>query len=96
MDTLFTWDYLLTFSGAIAAVTLLTQVLKWYIRVDPKIIALIATVIVEGSVQFIYLQDFTVEGVGLMIFNTFVILFAAVGAFENIVKPVERKLTKTY
>ncbi|MBC8537263.1 hypothetical protein [Feifania hominis] len=99
MEEFFTWEYLATFAGASAAVTLITQVIKRYVSIDPKWIALAASLVIEAGIQFLYLRDFTVSGIFLAVVNVFVVLAAAVGVFETVVKPVQnltqQKVTDT-
>lgn len=92
MNEFFTWEFLATFGGMLAFVALVTEVAKFYIKVDPKWIALCATILGQIAVQFVFLKDFSVEGIVLAIFNMFAVLSSSVGLFEIVVKPVERKL----
>ena len=90
MNEFITWEFLASFSGAVAAVTLLTQLFKKYINIDPKWIALVLSVVVCASVQIFYLKDTTGAGLALMAFNIFAVLAAAVGGFEVVIKNLKK------
>ena len=92
MDNFFTWDYLATFAGMVAFVTVATQVVKYYINVDPKWIALVAAILGQTAVQAFYLQDYSAQGIVMAIINVFVVVAGSVGAFETLIKPVQRKV----
>lgn len=93
MSEFFTWEFLATFAGSIAFVTALTEVIKYYLpKINPKYIALVAAVLVTFAVQLLFYKDFSTEGMVLAAFNVIAVLFGSIGAFEAIVKPIERKL----
>ena len=92
MDNFFTWEYLATFAGMVAFVTIATQVVKYYINVDPKWIALVAAILGQAAVQAFYLRDYSAQGIVMAIINVFVVVAGSVGAFETLVKPVQRKV----
>jgi hypothetical protein len=88
------WEFLATFAGSVAFVTAVTEVIKYYLsKVSPKYIALVAAILVTFAVQLLFYKDFTPEGLVLAAFNVIAVLFGSIGAFEAIVKPIERKLT---
>ncbi|MCL2587950.1 MAG: hypothetical protein FWD84_00910 [Oscillospiraceae bacterium] len=83
LNDFITMDFLGTFSGVVALVTLLTQLIKRFVStVDPKWISLT----LAGTVSFIKqleTGDFTTTGWILAALNAFVITGAAIGAFEG-------------
>lgn len=89
MTEFLTWELLSTFAGSVAAVTLITQLAKQYLNLDPKWIALAASILVCVAVQAFYLQDFTAAGLVLMGFNILVVLAAAIGSYEIVKKRVD-------
>jgi len=77
-------EFLGTFSGVVAMVTLLTQVVKRFVTtVDPKWIALILAGMVS-AVKQLGTGDFSAIGWMLAILNAFVIAGAAIGTFEGV------------
>lgn len=80
---------LLSFAGSAAAVTAVTQVLKQYIKIDPKKIALIAAGFIVFGVWFLHFKDFMAEGVFLCLLNWILVAGASTGVFEHAVKPIE-------
>ena len=95
MNEFFSWEMLASLTGAIAAVTLITQLLKQYINLEPKLIALGLTVLIEAAVQVFYWQDWSAGAVALMLINCFVVLSAAIGSFELALKSLEEKVVGT-
>lgn len=94
MNEFFTWEFLATFAGSVAFVTTITEVVKYYLaKLDPKYIALAAAIVVTFAVRLLFYKDFTPEGLVLATFNVVAVLFGSIGAFETVVKPIERKLT---
>ncbi|MCL2563767.1 MAG: hypothetical protein FWE08_07000 [Oscillospiraceae bacterium] len=77
-------EFLGTFSGAVAVVTLLTQLVKNFVTIaDPKWIALTLAGAVSAVKQFA-LGDFSAAGWILAGLNTVVIAGAAIGMFEGL------------
>ena len=83
LNDFITLDFLGTFSGVVAVVTLLTQLVKSFVSaVDPKWIALT----VSGAVSVVKqlaTGDFSAVAWILVGLNTFVVAGAAIGAFES-------------
>ena len=94
MSEFFTWDFIATFTGMVAFVTLVTQVVKYYINIDPKWITLAAAILGQAAVQVFYLKDYSAQGIVMALINVFVVVAGSVGAFETLVKPVQRKVEK--
>lgn len=94
MNEFLTWEFLATFAGSVAFVTFVTELVKYYLtKIDPKYIALVAAVVVTFAVRLLFYKDFTLDGLVLATFNVAAVLFAAIGTFESVIKPIERKLT---
>ena len=90
MNEFFTYEFLSTFTGMIAFVTATTQIIKYYVAVDPKWVALFSAVFGQIIVQLFYFKDFSAQGVVMALINVIAVLLGAIGAFETIVKPIER------
>lgn len=87
----FTWEYLATYGGMTALVTGATQLIKRYLpNLDPKWIALVAAVLGEAAVQVFYLKDWSGGGIAMAGINVICVLLGAVGAYEVVIKPVQR------
>lgn len=94
MGSLVTWDVLTTYAGSVAFVTMCTQLLKFYVpKADPKWVALALTILLNIIIHVVYIQDYSLNSIVLSIFNIVSILFGAIGAFETMVKPIQRKAT---
>lgn len=87
----FTPEVLTTFAGMVAFVTAATQLCKYYVSIDPKWIALLAAVAGQLAVQCFLIKDFSPEGIMLASINIVSVLLASIGAFETLIKPVQRK-----
>lgn len=87
----FTWEYLATYGGMTALVTSATQLIKRYIpNCDPKWIALVAAVLGQAAVQVFYLKDWSAGGLIMAVINAVCVLLGAVGAYETVIKPVQK------
>lgn len=94
MNEFLTWEFLTTFTGMVAFVTAVTQLVKFYVNLDPKWIALVAAIVGQFSVQLAFVKDFSMEGIIMTVFNIVSVLLGAIGTFETVVKPIQRKLEK--
>ena len=94
MNELLTWGYVASFGGMIAIVTTMTQVIKQYININPKWIALIATVAMQVLVQIFYYKDFSVNGIVLGVVNIFSVLLGAIGTHQTVIKPAKNMMQK--
>lgn len=95
MNEFITWEFLTTYGGMVAAVTILTQVIKGYIpRLDPKWTALIIAFIGQIGVQLLFRQDYSVQGIFMALINVFMVLAGSVGAYEVAVKPAVKAMAK--
>lgn len=92
MTEFFTIEFLSTFTGMVAFVTAVTQIVKYFIDVDPKWVALAASIIGQATVQLVFIKDFSPEGVAMAFFNIVAVLLGSIGTFEVVVKPVQRKI----
>lgn len=84
----FTLDFLATFAGAVAAVTLIVQFTKGIVKnrfgdAAVRLYALIWSWIVLGFVLYVQ-GDFTAQAVGLAFLNGVLVAFTATGAYETI------------
>lgn len=91
MNEFFSWEYMATYGGMTLFVTTATQVIKHYININPKWIALAAAIIGQIAVQALYLKDFSLSGIAMSVFNTFCVLLSAVGTYETVVKSVQQE-----
>lgn len=95
MNEFFTAEVLSTFTGMVAFVTATTQLVKHYTKVNPKWIALIATIVGQLSIQLIFEGDASMQGITLSLLNIISVLLGSIGIFETVVKPVQRKVQKS-
>ena len=91
MTEFITWEFLATFAGSVAAVTLITQTIKEFINLDPKWIALVISIFVCALVQVCYYQDYSLQGIALACVNVFVVLAASIGGYETILKQFKKQ-----
>ena len=90
MNEFFRIEFLGTFSGAVLAVTLLTQVVKQFININPKWISFFFSVIIVFTVTAI--SGITPTKLILAVFNSLLVVGSATGAYKHIVEPIEDKL----
>ena len=91
MEEILTWANLGTAAGVSAAVVTLTQILKRYIpKIDPKWIALVLSVIITFTNQFIH-NDFLMETFILSALNAIISAGTAIGAYEGIISPIAHR-----
>lgn len=95
MTEFFTMEFLGTFTGMVAFVTAVTQIVKYFINVNPKWVALVAAIVGQLAVQFVFIKDYSPEGIVMALFNTVAVLLGSIGAFETVVKPIQRKIEST-
>jgi hypothetical protein len=91
MNDFFTWELLATFAGATGAVSVLTQVVKKYLNIEPKFIALCLSFIILACVQFFYLKDFSANGIALAALNVLIVTGASIGLYEAALKTIAKK-----
>ena len=85
------WAQLGTATGVAAAVAVLTQILKKYLQnIDPKWIALSLSLIITYSRQIVY-NDYYFGTFVLSALNAIIAAGVAIGVFEGVIKPVERR-----
>ncbi len=94
MNGVLTWEYVASFGGMTVIVTTITQVIKQYININPKWIALIATVILQAMVQIFYYNDFSANGIILGIINIFAVLLGSIGTHQAVIKPAKDMIQK--
>jgi len=95
INNFLTWDFLSTFGGSIVAVVALTQVIKKYINIDPKYIALALSFIIMLVNQISILQDFRLESFVISIFNALIVTGMSIGIFETVIKGFQRRFMET-
>lgn len=76
-------------------IAVFTQIAKYYVKIDPKWICLVATIVVVMGVQIFYFKDLTAQGILLAAFNVIAVLYGSIGLFENIIKPIVNKLAQS-
>ena len=83
LNDFITPELLVTFSGAVAVVAILTQFTKRFLpKVDPKWIALVLATL-ASTVKRLATGDLSAIGWVLAAFNAIALASAAVGAFEG-------------
>ncbi len=91
MDEFITVQLILSLAGCVGIVLATTQLIKKYTKVDPKIIALIMSILI-GTVRVIALGKYDVLSIIIGILNIIPILWGAIGGYETMIKP--RKCNK--
>jgi len=93
MDNFISSELLASFVGCVAAVTAVTQVLKYFIPIkDPKWYSLGAAIVIVLLANVIIPGDFSLVNIIVSLINVLIVAGAAVGLFEYTVKPVERAI----
>ena len=87
MNDFLNWGLLGTFAGSVATVTALTQIAKNFIRLNPKWISLILSVVVVFTVNLKY--DVSIQNIILSGLNALLVTGLATGAYKHAVEPVE-------
>ena len=80
-----TWEMLGTTAGAATAVSLLTQIIKHFLPIDPKWIALGLALVILIGVQLIS-GDFAPASFLLSVFNALVATGTSVGVYETFLR----------
>lgn len=91
MNDFLTWEILGTFGGAAVSVTILTEIIKNYLNIDPKWVALAFSIIASFGVEIFHREILTPAVFVLSIFNALLIAGASIGAYEGIIKKFESK-----
>jgi len=84
INSFLTQDYLGTFHGAIIAVTILTQILKKYVSIDPKWVALLLSLLIVFVFKIESPTPFIIVGVVETILNSLLVTGVSIGVFETI------------
>lgn len=92
MENFITIDMFLSLAGCITIVSLLVQIFKQYIKLNPQWLNLIFSTIV-CTVRIFIVGDFTALGIILGIFNILPILLGASGGYE-VVKAISKTIQK--
>ena len=90
MQEYFTWEMLATYTGAILAVSLITQFVKnirFIRRIPTRITAYVAAVLVMIAALF-FTGKLTIANVGLTIINAVIVALAANGTHDALSEPV--------
>lgn len=94
MQEYFTWEFLGTMAGAVAAVTLIVQFLKLGVdkvwRIPTRYIVLLISLIVLFAVLY-FTDVITPEKIVLTVLNSFVVATAAMGTYEVTFAKLEAK-----
>jgi hypothetical protein len=91
INSFLTWEFLGTFTGSIAAVTVLTQVIKKYLKIDPKWIALVISLIIMLVAQTQIEHDLGVETFVISIFNALIVTGISISIYETAVKTIAKR-----
>lgn len=90
MEEFFTLDILQTYAGMVAAVTIMVQFSKGFLKEAPdwwvRILAFTTSMVLQAFVLYVS-QGITVETIGLGILNAVLITLAAIGTYEVIADP---------
>jgi hypothetical protein len=94
MGEYLTWEFLATFAGAVAAVTLIVQFLKLPVdkvwKVPTRFVVFLIALIILFAVMF-FTDTATPEKAALTVLNAIVVTMAAMGAYEVTFKKIENK-----
>ena len=84
INSFLTQDYLGTFHGAIIAVTILTQILKRFVSIDPKWVALLLSLLVVFVFKLDATRLFTLDGIVETVINSLLVTGVSIGVFETV------------
>jgi len=90
MNEFLTWDVLATLGGASIAVSAMTEIIKYYAKVNPKWIVLVLSMVVMYGVQIVYYQTYEVGDYLMSALNGIVVAGMSIGVFEGIIKNFEK------
>lgn len=93
MENFITLDMFLSLAGCITIVTIATQLVKQFCKIDAKWLALLISAIVT-AVRVIAIGDYSGKGIIVGIFNIIPILYGAIGGYETIIKPIANKISE--
>ena len=91
MADFITIDLLATFAGMAAAVTLATEIIKFFVPANPKWIALFLAFVATFVMQVLP-NPLTAQGLLLAFINWLLVTGTSVGLFETTLKGVDAKL----
>ena len=91
MTELVTVEFLGSLSAMAAVSSLIVQVLKGQLGINPQWLSLVVAFAVSAVYTLVLQGDYSSDAVSLMLINGFVITSASTGTYEYILKP----LTKT-
>lgn len=93
MSRFLTPETLTSFAGTALAVTTLTQVIKYFIKVNPKWIALGLSLLLVNVFQPLS-APVTLSDIVIQIANCLIVTGASIGLFEGAVKPAACAICK--
>ena len=93
MEEFVTLEYLGALGGCAVIVTIITQVMKQFVNLNPKWWVLIASVAAITVRQIYVIGDVSAYGIIEAAVNLFLCIAASSGAYSYIVKPVEKRLS---
>ncbi len=86
MDGFFTWQMLMTYSGAVLATTVITQFLKglpFIVKIPTRVVSyVIALAVMIGAMLFT--DGFSWSGIAMAFINAVVVALASNGAFDAV------------
>ena len=88
MRDLVSTEFLSSLAGMAAVTSVIVQVLKSNLGIDPRWINLLVSMIVSIIYTVILVGDMSPTAMVLMVINGFVVTGASTGAYENIIKPI--------
>ena len=81
------WEVLGTTAGITAAITAATQIIKQFVNIDPKWIALILAAVITFAIQIVS-SDFAFERFFMSALNALFVTGAVIGSYEGVLKHV--------
>lgn len=86
MNELISVQLILSLAGCVGIVIATTQLIKKYIKTDPKIIALIVSILI-GIARTIAIGKYDMISILIGLLNIIPILWGAIGGYDTMLKP---------
>lgn len=91
MEGFINTELLLSLAGCVGIVMVITQLVKKYIKVDPKIIALVSSIVI-GVIRVIVKEDYDVSSIIVGLLNIIPILWGATGGYDIMTKQKQNQI----
>jgi len=92
MTELVTVEFLGSLSAMAAVSSLIVQVLKGQLGINPQWLNLVVAFLVSAVYTLVLQGDYSSDAISLMLINGFVITSASTGAYEYILKPLAKTM----